>query len=1017
MCAMRKNPSLNSPDKRFSPMSFWLLNHDLEDDEIRWQLREMKEKGFKGVFLHPRDGLETPYQSDLWWQKVQLIIDTCRQEGLHAWMYDEDPFPSGVAGGRVFADNATFKAKEMRMDTAQASGGRFRMVFPLTGYKKVYAIRKENGQPTRDWLDITSSAGVVRYDWQQGYIHHNIYYPPYSDFGNPHWRCATANAKYTVDTVLPEGDWLICAFYEQEIRNERWGGYTDLMNKEAVQYFIKLTHEELGQRYGEDFGELIPGIFTDEPKVNGLVSWTRAFPEFFSGFHGYSVEEHLPDLFFTVDEQSAQIRHDYRLAISKLFIESYMVPIEDWCESHNIISTGHISPEEDPVGQTQLTPYLMSILKHFHLPGTDLIAGTRGNHNYPLLHMGPKIASSASHHAGRGGVICESFGANGWDLDVQEMLRMANWLFVMGVTDIVTHGQYYSIDGLRKKEAPPSQFYQSGHWPFFGPYMDYLGGMADKLRAGAHRCRLLVYYPQATFSAYFPDRQDDLNRCRKELGDFVHHLLRHQWDFDFVDEETLLGMTASEGKINGTNTTYDILLLANCDYLESGTMARCQQLIGQGANIWLVGSEPKCLQTKTDWNGQAYYSRQIEKAQLLPSLESNVANRWYVTAAQGDGKQAMEDIYLQTRELKNGTRLFMMNELDDQWRNCKLCGPAFGNHGSDITFCLGPQGSLMIDVSHTGEISFPWGEGQLDQMSISAGQLTNLGAKSKWEMDIDKDWTLTPQGPNVLNLADWHIWDHDPMANNASFTGMPARNLITQGHTAIGREGKAHWALCRFYTKGTPTAVELVGEQGGIQGDCSFCVNGQPIGPMNASRYFDCKNLSTTVTDFIHDVDGTTSLNWVQAAMGENSAMTEPLRLYGQFRVYSPYPDFPPALIRFDEPLAIACRHLQPWHELGYPHYSGTMRYEKTVQIDGGMLGEGEKTYLYAEHLCDLGELTVNGQSAGVRYGDYAVWDITPLLAQGANTICLDVANSAVSLLEARRKNAGLLGDIKIIRI
>ena len=52
-----------NPGVEFRPVPFWGLNDDLEDETLRYQISEMKDKGWGGFFTHARYGLETPYLS------------------------------------------------------------------------------------------------------------------------------------------------------------------------------------------------------------------------------------------------------------------------------------------------------------------------------------------------------------------------------------------------------------------------------------------------------------------------------------------------------------------------------------------------------------------------------------------------------------------------------------------------------------------------------------------------------------------------------------------------------------------------------------------------------------------------------------------------------------------------------------------------------------------------------------------------------------------------------------------
>ncbi|MBW7459860.1 glycoside hydrolase, partial [Paenibacillus sepulcri] len=80
---------------------FWFWNGEMADDQIKRQIGEMADKGVGGFFICPRQGLEVPYLSEQWFQKVRLAVEYAASLGLQAWLYDEYPYPSGIAGGEV----------------------------------------------------------------------------------------------------------------------------------------------------------------------------------------------------------------------------------------------------------------------------------------------------------------------------------------------------------------------------------------------------------------------------------------------------------------------------------------------------------------------------------------------------------------------------------------------------------------------------------------------------------------------------------------------------------------------------------------------------------------------------------------------------------------------------------------------------------------------------------------------------------------------------------------------------
>ncbi|HDZ11779.1 MAG TPA: hypothetical protein ENH53_06140, partial [Bacteroidetes bacterium] len=49
------------PPSEFYPVPFWSWNDRLKNSELVRQIREMKQAGLSGFFMHARIGLETPY--------------------------------------------------------------------------------------------------------------------------------------------------------------------------------------------------------------------------------------------------------------------------------------------------------------------------------------------------------------------------------------------------------------------------------------------------------------------------------------------------------------------------------------------------------------------------------------------------------------------------------------------------------------------------------------------------------------------------------------------------------------------------------------------------------------------------------------------------------------------------------------------------------------------------------------------------------------------------------------------
>ena len=54
---------------------FWFWNDMLSADEIRWQIAEMADKGIRGFYIHPRQGLGQPYLSESFFEMVDVAVE------------------------------------------------------------------------------------------------------------------------------------------------------------------------------------------------------------------------------------------------------------------------------------------------------------------------------------------------------------------------------------------------------------------------------------------------------------------------------------------------------------------------------------------------------------------------------------------------------------------------------------------------------------------------------------------------------------------------------------------------------------------------------------------------------------------------------------------------------------------------------------------------------------------------------------------------------------------------------
>jgi hypothetical protein len=100
-----------NPPKSYREAPFWSWNDDLDPEELVRQIGLMDDAGWGGFFMHSRVGLRTPYMGKQWMACIRACVDAARERGMDAWLYDEDKWPSGFAGGLSVAANPDYRGQ------------------------------------------------------------------------------------------------------------------------------------------------------------------------------------------------------------------------------------------------------------------------------------------------------------------------------------------------------------------------------------------------------------------------------------------------------------------------------------------------------------------------------------------------------------------------------------------------------------------------------------------------------------------------------------------------------------------------------------------------------------------------------------------------------------------------------------------------------------------------------------------------------------------------------------------
>src|SRR5260221_11761291 len=80
--------SFKQPGHTFASAPLWVWNADVSEEMISSMLKEFKNNGFGGVFIHPRAGLITPYLSKEWLYLCAFTFQEAKKLDLCFWHYD-----------------------------------------------------------------------------------------------------------------------------------------------------------------------------------------------------------------------------------------------------------------------------------------------------------------------------------------------------------------------------------------------------------------------------------------------------------------------------------------------------------------------------------------------------------------------------------------------------------------------------------------------------------------------------------------------------------------------------------------------------------------------------------------------------------------------------------------------------------------------------------------------------------------------------------------------------------------
>ncbi len=1066
--------AFRTPSRDFGILPFWFLNGELDPDEMRFQLRELRDKGMHGVVFHGRYGLEMPYLGDRYLDRIRFGVEEANRLGLAAWIYDEMNWPSGTADKRVLRERPDLAQRYLECVSFTITGPWFMC---LTGEDSRY-------------LDFQRSTPVAAFAIGEGGRVLDL--TPNLSFGK------------VVPWEVPQGTWRLCYIVEKRAEY-----YIDALDPESTVEFLRLGYapylDALGDESRDAEGRSLVGFYSDEPAMhyfltagdNPIVPWTKGMFGRFEKRNGYDLRSRLVDLFFDVRPEAARTRHDFYSTTTEFYSDAYYRQIRDWCRQRGVVFTAHLLYEEWLRSMIRVEGNLFKHYANMDVVAVDHLYPVIGTREAPDQHVAMKVASSAAHHFRSERLICESFGGIFMDATMERMKWIADWEYVLGVNLLNPHGFHYTFEGARKRDWPPSMFYQYPWWRYYEGFSAYISRLSEMLTGGRHVAKVAMIWPiNAAFATYIPQQHTaEGDAMQAGLNVLTDLLLRLHHDYDYVDEEVLAGAEIEDGRLRIADEAYELVIVPPMSHVRAETLEALERFVASGGKVLGVlvsprsafrpsgmedvreriagllgegaGGGPESAEFRTDRRDHAGGGAGAFLAGPIGSVLSGPgAQRDALSAALGqaigslvepDVEISNDELFLLHRARDGRDVYFVVNPTTaPQESRVRVAGsvdaavwdPADGEErpGGPVAWedgftafdlRLPPVGSAVVLTRPAGDRRRVAGTNLVLEV-VDDGRIAGCGSEAEGWVEVqdggsvrrlsaaapapppapvalDGPWVFRAEDDNALVIRRWHATPEEEGDSPAGYAGLDVDDAawtpVVAGAWAYQLAAEPDRPWPIPVWYRVPFAVDEVPERLALLVD-GF--DGEDHSVYLNGQEVGSKPVRSAVDAQMRELDLTP---WARA--GRN-VLAVRLVLAGPTGGLVDHVKLVGSFgVDGDE---IAGWRIGPartdvlpasWTEQGYPFYSGRGAYATAV-----VLPEPEpatRWFLEVPVGDDVLEVEVNGRPAGVRLWHPYVIDVTELLRAESNQFLLRVANTPANLLNGEPRASGLAGEPRLV--
>lgn len=957
------------PSAEYTTAPFFVWDGEITKEEIEKDLISFKNAGSLQVFVHPRPGLITEYLSDEWFDLFKYTVDKGKELGMKVWIYDENSYPSGFAGGHVPA--------EMPESYNQGQGLKLTRVniLPDTAARYFLCLKEsEDG-----FEDITGSL-----DQEMG-----------------------KKGKYLLFSKTFNG------------RSPWYGGfsYVDLLYPGVTQKFIEVTMKGYEKYVLQDFGTTIPGTFTDEPQISspGGIRWTPDLFERFSEMWKYDLKTQLPSLFEEVGEWK-KVRHNYTQTLLDLFIERWSKPWFTYCSEKGLKFTGHYWEHEWP--NSRQGGDNMAMYAWHQLPAVDMLFN-RWDDKTPGAQFGNvrsiKELASAANQTGRQRKLSETYGGSGWELNFTDMKRNGDWEYALGVNLMNQHLNYFTMAGARKYDYPPTFDYHEPWWNDYSYINEHFARLSLALSSGSQVNDILVLEPTTT--AWLYDSYVKSNKKAVEIGQsfqtFITTLEKAQVEYDLGSENIMrdLGDISNGMLVIGKAAYSRVVIPPMTENLNIETYRLLERFVANGGKL-ITFSVPDLIDGKPHEGLKEFFRKRADKIKSAEKLTPEIISEFFTETDRRFENNAGGALYHQSRILEDGQLIFLANSsLDAENKGSlfiagkeaielnTLTGEISGypsiekGEGINISWTLPPAGSLLIFIPKVSTTIPVKAEPDMNLTAIEPAGPVTITRDGDNALMIDFcDLKLGNEAFTDLHTyyaADRVYKKYGFINGNPWNTSVQFRRNIVDRDTFAANTGFTASYKFTINNKFDYSSIRAVVERPWLW---TVSVNGIEVKPEEGQWWLDRSFGIFRIGQLIRS--GSNTIN-VTASPMKIHAEIEPVYIIGDFSVVPEEKGWgiaPP----------VKTLSMGSWKEQGLPFYSWGVTYSREFNVENA---DGKWLVGLGKWNGTVAELYVNGEMSELMAFPPYKTDVSQFIKPGRNKIEVKVIGSLKNLLGPHHNN------------